>query len=119
MCMAELEQANAVDSLESYLRVITGKTAEFMAVACELGARYAGGSDEEINKMHQLGMAIGMTYQMVDDRIDEDPNAMKYITEKDINDYYAKADDIIKTLKPSVYVTSLKMLLDFIMDMKG
>jgi len=119
MCMAELEQANAVDSLESYLRVITGKTAEFMAVACELGARYAGGSDEEINKMHQLGMTIGMTYQMVDDRIDEDPNAMKYITEKDIGDYYAKADSIIKTLKPSVYVTSLKMLLDFIMNMKG
>ena len=45
MCMAELEQANGVDSLDSYLRVITGKTARFMAVACELGARYAGGNE--------------------------------------------------------------------------
>lgn len=118
MCMAELEQANEVDSYESYLRVITGKTAQFMAVACELGARYAGGSEEEIITMHELGMAIGMTYQMVDDMIDQDPNAIKYMTVKDIEANYSKATDIISRLKPSIYVDSLKMMLDFIMGMK-
>lgn len=118
MCMAELEQANEVDSLESYLRVINGKTAEFMAVACDLGARYVGGSEEEITHMNALGRALGMTYQMVDDMIDGDPNALKYISEDDIQTSYAKADALIAALKPSVYVTSLRMMLDFIMGMR-
>lgn len=117
MCMAELEQANEVDSLESYLRVIKGKTAEFMSVACELGARYGGGDDGMIQTMSELGMAIGMTYQMVDDIIDEDPNAMKYISRADIDQSYEKAASIMDGLEPNVYVTSLKMLLDFIMGM--
>ena len=118
MCMAELEQANSVDSLESYLRVIQGKTAEFMAVACELGARYGGGDEATIDQMRLLGLTIGMTYQMVDDVVDKDPNAMKYITDNDIVASYNKASGIIDTLAPSVYVTSLKMLLDYIMAMK-
>lgn len=117
MCMAELEQANSVDSKESYMRVIQGKTAEFMAVACELGARYGGGDDGQIDQMHQLGMAIGMTYQMVDDMIDKDPNALKYIGKEDINSYYAKAEGLIDTLPPSDYKDSLKKLLEFIMAM--
>lgn len=118
MCMAELEQANQVTSLESYLRVIEGKTAEFMAVACELGARYAGGDEKTIGQMRALGLAIGMTYQMVDDRIDEDPNALKYITEDDISLSYSKAAEMIEALPPSVYATSLMMLLDYIVGMK-
>lgn len=119
MCMAELEQANSVDSLESYLRVIQGKTAEFMAVACELGARYGGGNETTIGHMRDLGLAIGMTYQMVDDLVDKDPNALKYITEADIDTSYNKASAIIDTLEDSVYATSLKMLLDYIMAMKA
>jgi len=62
---------------------------------------------------------IGMTYQMVDDMVDKDPNAMKFITDTDIDASYKKASAIIDTLEPSVYVTSLKMLLDYIMAMKA
>lgn len=117
MCMAELEQANAVDSLDSYLRVIKGKTAQFMSVACSLGARYGGGSDEDVAKMADLGMAMGMTYQMVDDLIDGDSNALAYITRADIDKSYSEAKALLDSLKPNVYVTSLKMLLEFIMGM--
>lgn len=118
MCMAELEQANDVDSYESYIRVIKGKTADFMSVACQLGARYGGGDEATIEQMSLLGLYIGMTYQMVDDFVDEDPNALKYISEGDIRGYYDKADGIIASLEPSAYVTSLKMLLDYILGMK-
>ncbi len=119
MCMAELEQANDVDSLDSYLRVIKGKTAEFMAVSCELGAKYGGGSEEDIKRMREVGLYIGMTYQLVDDMIDGDPNAEKYIKNEDIQKYYQKAKDLIETLKPSDYTTSMMLLLEFIFNMKG
>jgi len=119
MCMAELEQANEVDSLESYLSVIQGKTAEFMAVSCELGAKYGGGTDEDIQRMREVGLNIGMTYQMVDDMIDGDPNAEKYITNEDIQEHYKKAKDLLEALKPSEYTTSMMHLLEFIFNMKA
>lgn len=119
MCKAELLQANSVDSYNDYIKVITGKTAEFMAVACELGARYSGGDDATADRMYNLGLAMGLTYQMVDDVIDSDPNATKFITESHIQASYDKAAAIIETLALSPYATSLKMLLDFIMAMKG
>lgn len=118
MCMAELEQANEVEDYDGYIRVIKGKTAEFMAVACALGARYAGGDDAMIDHMEQLGLALGMTYQMVDDLVDQDPNALKYITEADVQIAYNKTKALIEALKASDYKNSLAMLLNFIMDMK-
>lgn len=118
MCMAELIQANSVDSKESYLTVIKGKTAEFMAVACSIGARYGNGSDDDIQRMYDIGLNIGMTYQMVDDRIDEDPNAMKYITEEDITISYNKTKTLLDELTPSKYQESLCKLIEFIMEMK-
>lgn len=119
MCMSELIQANKVDSKETYLSVIRGKTAHFMAVACELGARYANGNIIEIERMHQIGMNLGMTYQMVDDMIDQDPNAINYITEVDINQSYEKTKELLLELRPSTYTSSFFMLLDFIMEMKN
>ncbi len=119
MCMAELEQANGIDSLKAYMKVIQGKTAEFMAVACELGARYGGGSEEEITRMREIGMYIGLTYQMVDDVIDHDPNAKKFITKDHIQEVYEKAKTRIDKLKQSPYKESLFHLLDFMMEMKS
>lgn len=119
MCMAELEQANKVDSLESYKRVIQGKTAEFMAVSCELGARYGGGTEDEIIRMRNIGMNIGLTYQMVDDLIDGDPNALRYITNEDIDLGYQKTMKLLQELKPSEYRSSMMMLLKFIVAMRG
>ncbi len=118
MCMAELIQANKVESKAAYLEVIKGKTAEFMAVACELGARYGGGTDIDIQRMNAIGMNIGMTYQMVDDKIDQDPNAIKYLTDEDIKNSYEKTKALLDELKPSVYTSSLCLLLEFIMEMK-
>jgi len=114
MCMGELEQANGVDSKAAYLRVIRGKTARFMAVTCELGARYVGATEEIITKMNTIGLNIGMTYQMVDDRIDGDPNAVKYITEEDITKSYQLAGRLISELADNEYRKSLQALLDYI-----
>jgi octaprenyl-diphosphate synthase len=119
MCMAELIQANIVDSKETYFKVIIGKTAQFMAVACQLGARYGGGSEEKIDRFYQIGMGIGMTYQMIDDMIDHDPNAMKYIIEDDIIESYSKTMTLLSGVKESSYKDSLIILLNFIMEMKN
>ena len=117
MCKAELLQANSVDSFEDYIEVITGKTAEFMAVACSLGARYAGADEAMIQRMYDLGLSVGKTYQMVDDIIDGDPNALRYIDTKDIQASYEEAAAIIEGLAPSPDLTSFNMLLDYILAM--
>lgn len=118
MCMSELIQANHVDDKETYLKVIRGKTAEFMGVACQLGARYAGADEVTIEHMYQLGLNLGMTYQMIDDRIDKDINALRYLSDDDIRITVDKTRDSIKALPPTKYQGSLSALLDYILEME-
>jgi len=119
MCMSELIQANVVDSKEVYYKVIHGKTAEFMAVACQLGARYGQGSEHEIERFYDIGLNFGMMYQMIDDFIDKDPNALQYITVEDINERYQTTKQLLMELESSEYRKSLLLLIDYIMEMKS
>ncbi len=119
MCMAELEQANEVTDYEGYLRVIKGKTAEFMAVACSLGARYGGAEDEMIDLFYQFGLNIGLTYQMVDDVVDKDPNALKYLEEAHIDAQFKKTQLLLKRMPANIFTESLETMLNYIMAMRG
>lgn len=117
MCMSELIQANKIEDKETYDKVIRGKTAEFMGVACQLGARYAGGSDADIEKFYQIGLNFGMTYQMIDDMIDGDINALHYISRDDIQKSYEMTKVLIESLDGSVYKDSFVSLLNYILEM--
>jgi len=119
MCMSELIQANVVDTKEVYYKVIRGKTAEFMAVACQLGARYGRGSEFEIERFYDIGLNFGMMYQMIDDFVDKDPNALKFIIEEDIDEKYQTTKGLLMELEPSEYTNSLILLLDYVMEMKS
>lgn len=117
MCTSELIQANSVDSKEDYLRVIRGKTAQFMSVSCELGAMFGGASDEIRGAMRDYGMNLGMTYQIIDDFSDDDPNAAKFIEKTEADIYYKKAVENLKALEGSTHKKAMKGLLDFVMAM--
>lgn len=117
MCMSELIQANKIEDKVTYNKVIRGKTAEFMGVACELGARYAGGSEADIEKLYQIGLNFGMTYQMIDDMIDGDLNALHYISREDIQKSYDDTKTLIASLDDSDYKTSFTLLLNYILEM--
>lgn len=58
------------ESLDIYYDRIAKKTANFIAVSCELGAILANRSEEDIKALHHYGYCIGMAFQIVDDILD-------------------------------------------------
>lgn len=53
-----------------YLNIIRGKTAALTSVCCELGAWAGGASEEQVRRMADFGMDLGMAFQIVDDLLD-------------------------------------------------
>jgi geranylgeranyl diphosphate synthase type I len=54
-------------TFEEYVRMIEGKTAALLAVACELGAWAAGAADERAAAYSSVGRAYGLAFQVRDD----------------------------------------------------
>ncbi|QQR69065.1 MAG: polyprenyl synthetase family protein [Alphaproteobacteria bacterium] len=57
---------------ESYLQVISAKTAALFAAACEIGAVIATRSEAERAALRAYGMALGIAFQIMDDVLDYD-----------------------------------------------
>ncbi|MEE3266045.1 MAG: polyprenyl synthetase family protein, partial [SAR324 cluster bacterium] len=53
-----------------YLEIIINKTACLFATAIKTGALLAGASGESANKLYDYGMALGISFQIVDDALD-------------------------------------------------
>ncbi len=60
------ETARSVD-VQSYCRMIAGKTAALFGAACELGALCAGADAAAAAQCREAGIAFGMTFQIRDD----------------------------------------------------
>ncbi len=74
VCEGELRQVlhRDVTSLteEEYISMVQGKTGELCRVACELGAVFSDGSEQEIEAAARFGNAIGIAFQIADDFLD-------------------------------------------------
>jgi octaprenyl-diphosphate synthase len=55
---------------ETYLEIITAKTAELFAAAAESGAVAAGASEAGVAALRAFGMNLGLAFQLVDDALD-------------------------------------------------
>lgn len=74
VCEGEMQQVGNRGNLsldeESYYEIVRGKTAELTAVACRLGAHYAGASSAVVDAMDGYGRDLGVAFQIADDVID-------------------------------------------------
>ena len=74
VCEGEMMQVHHRGNIEldesSYLEIINGKTAELTAVACRLGAHYAGASEARTASMESYGRDLGVAFQIADDVLD-------------------------------------------------
>jgi geranylgeranyl pyrophosphate synthase len=61
---------NAATSLKDYLAVIARKTASLFAAGGKVAADLAGAPKRTIDTMQNLGSAVGMAFQMIDDLLD-------------------------------------------------
>lgn len=61
---------NASCDVEEYYERIAKKTANFIAIACELGGDVAGLSEGYIQALYDFGYNVGMAFQLTDDLLD-------------------------------------------------
>ncbi len=55
---------------ETYLRIVTAKTAELFAAAAEAGAVGSGASDSQVAALRAYGLNLGIAFQLADDALD-------------------------------------------------
>lgn len=65
------------ESLEIYYDRIAKKTANFIAISCEIGAIVAKLPEKDILALREYGYCIGMAFQIVDDILDLTSNSQK------------------------------------------
>ncbi|MCA9103449.1 MAG: polyprenyl synthetase family protein [Planctomycetales bacterium] len=74
VCEGELRQIDSSGNFdlteEQYLSIIEAKTAELCDCCCRLGARHAGGSEEQVEALAGYGLALGIAFQIADDLLD-------------------------------------------------
>ncbi len=74
ICEGEMKQIekrnNFLMSEQDYLKIIQQKTAVLFQAACMGGAYFSGTSKENIEKMGDYGLQLGMAFQIVDDCLD-------------------------------------------------
>lgn len=118
MCIAEIEQAQVNEiSKQDYLNIIEGKTAAFMSACCKLGAKVVEAKEEDIIALENFGLNFGMVYQIIDDCLDGDPNAIKNnITIENAKEFAANGHKAIENLESSVYKQGLISLLNYVLE---
>ena len=74
VCEGELLQIENRNNFEldeeTYLKIISLKTAILCATCCSLGARFAGANDDTVNRMELFGLSLGQAFQIQDDILD-------------------------------------------------
>jgi octaprenyl-diphosphate synthase len=63
-------QGNLGISEETYLDIVSRKTASLTSACCVLGAKYSQGSRSQIAAMEHYGLALGIAFQIEDDLLD-------------------------------------------------
>lgn len=66
---------NTSTSVKQYIENISGKTAELFALSCFVGAYESGCGELFSNKCRKIGLAIGISFQIIDDILDYSQDA--------------------------------------------
>ena len=74
VCEGELLQIDNRNNLdlteETYLQIISRKTASLCATCCLLGAEYAGAPEARVGQLELYGLSLGTAFQIQDDILD-------------------------------------------------
>ena len=84
----QLQNKGEVDMLEeTYLKIISAKTAELFAAATKVGAILSGMETKEKEALEFYGRNLGLTFQIADDTLDYN-SELKLFGKKIGNDFY-------------------------------
>ena len=69
--LLQIDNRNNLDlSEETYLEIISRKTASLCATCCMLGATYAGAGEARVGQLELYGLSLGIAFQIQDDILD-------------------------------------------------
>jgi octaprenyl-diphosphate synthase len=69
--LLQIDHRNNLDlSEETYLEIITRKTASLCATCCLLGSTFAGAAEARVAQLELYGLALGTAFQIQDDILD-------------------------------------------------
>src|SRR5215207_209413 len=69
--LLQIDNRNNLDlSEETYLQIITRKTATLCATCCLLGATFAGAGEARVGQLETYGLSLGIAFQIQDDILD-------------------------------------------------
>jgi heptaprenyl diphosphate synthase len=68
--LREVQAAGTVQSTDAYMEVIRRKTAALLATSCRLGGMLSDAAAETVELLDDLGMALGLAFQLSDDIMD-------------------------------------------------
>src|SRR3954470_2537446 len=69
--LLQIENRNNIDLDEqTYLKIITLKTAVLTAACCTLGATFGGADEQRVNALQTYGLSLGIAFQIQDDILD-------------------------------------------------
>jgi octaprenyl-diphosphate synthase len=69
--LLQIDNRNNVDLDEqTYLKIITRKTAVLCAACCTLGATFSGASPQRVEQLESYGLSLGIAFQIQDDVLD-------------------------------------------------
>ncbi len=120
---------------ETYLRIISDKTASLLATCCEIGARASTTDEDKIKAMREFGENLGIAFQIRDDILDYIGTTSVFgkplggdIKEKKLTLplIYALAQahppeskEILRTIKNGARKKGVEHIIDFVKRNKG
>ena len=98
---------------ETYLDIITRKTAMLMRSSCASGALSVGADSVQVEKLAQFGLNLGIVFQMRDDMLDNDQPECVAFAKRLIPNYMDKALQSLEGLPNNEIMQAMKALLTF------
>ena len=120
MSLIEIRQLNrntGSGSREEYLELIKGKTALLMSNSCMIGSGIVTSDEYKIAALQQFGLNFGITYQIVDDTIDQDSLASRHVELGDAVTYARVAIATLEGFEASPYKQALLEMLEYVLSL--
>lgn len=90
------------EAIQNYLEIISRKTARLIRACCVGGALSVGASQEALDKMGDLGLNLGLVFQMRDDVLDHDTAETTALAERLLPEYLDRTMLSLEALAPVV-----------------
>ena len=110
----QLQHKSEIDTVEeTYLEIITSKTAALFSAACKVGA-ILGNKDEKVKEaLSSYGKNLGVTFQIADDTLDYNSDMKKFGKKIGKDFYEGKITLPIIILNQQCKIGEIDMLKDF------